>query len=30
MNEIAMVKLSLAQPVVFEPYARNGTLGASF
>ncbi len=27
MNEIAMVNLSLAQPVVFEPYARNRTLG---
>ena len=27
MNEIAMVKLSLAQPVVFEPYALNRTLG---
>ena len=27
MNEIAMVNLSLAQPVVFEPYALNRTLG---
>ncbi len=28
MNEIAMVNLSLAQPVVFEPYAANPMLGA--
>jgi bifunctional enzyme CysN/CysC len=28
MNGIAMVNLSLAQPVVFEPYAANRTLGA--
>ncbi len=27
MNEIAMVNLSLAQPVVFEPYALNRMLG---
>jgi bifunctional enzyme CysN/CysC len=27
MNEIALVKLSLSQPVVFEPYASNRTLG---
>ncbi|MEI8031547.1 MAG: sulfate adenylyltransferase subunit CysN, partial [Comamonadaceae bacterium] len=27
MNEIALVNLSLAQPVVFEPYASNRTLG---
>ena len=27
MNEIAMVNLSLAQPVVFEHYAHNRTLG---
>ena len=27
MNEIAMVNLSLAKPVVFEPYAVNHTLG---
>ena len=27
MNEIAMVTLSLAQPVVFEPYAVNHTMG---
>lgn len=27
MNEIAVVNLSLAQPVVFEPYALNRTLG---
>ena len=27
MNEIAMVNLSLAKPVVFEPYALNRTLG---
>jgi bifunctional enzyme CysN/CysC len=28
MNEIAVVNLSLAQPVVFEPYAVNHTLGS--
>ena len=28
MNEIAMVNLSLAQPVAFEPYAANRSLGA--
>ena len=27
MNDIALVKLSLSQPVVFEPYASNRTLG---
>ena len=27
LNEIALVNLSLAQPVVFEPYAQNRTLG---
>ncbi len=27
MNDIALVKLSLAQPLVFEPYASNRTLG---
>ena len=27
LNEIALVNLSLSQPVVFEPYARNRTLG---
>ena len=27
LNEIAMVNLSLSQPLVFEPYARNRTLG---
>ena len=27
LNEIALVNLSLSQPVVFEPYTRNRTLG---
>lgn len=27
LNEIAMVNISLSQPVVFEPYSRNRTLG---
>ena len=27
LNELAMVNISLSQPVVFEPYSRNRTLG---
>ncbi|MEO8386198.1 MAG: sulfate adenylyltransferase subunit CysN [Betaproteobacteria bacterium] len=27
LNEIAMVNISMSQPVVFEPYSRNRTLG---